>query len=172
MLGADAENRRMWKCSDWQKSNMMMMRLWCMKEQIATVEQNASLTVACGMYMYIQYKSLSSQCEWIVPLLLSCYISKWTYLYAASVCSYLVFKLDVGPLNISTCFFDHYSSLVNKTFLSRPRPRLPFFIETKTFSQDQGKTFYFEIKTKSKTFCRSAELAAIWNITSTNAVIS
>jgi len=64
MLGADAENRRMWKCSDWQKSNMMMMRLWCMKEQIATVEQNASLTVACGMYMYIQYKSLSSQCEW------------------------------------------------------------------------------------------------------------
>ena len=48
------------------------------------------------------------------------------------------------------------TSLVNKTFLSRPRrrPRLPFFIET-----------------KSKTFCRSSELAAIRNITSTNAVI-
>jgi len=72
------------------------------------------------------------------------------------------------------------TSLVNKTFLSRPRPRprFLFFIETKTetktkpfFSQDQGKTFYFEIKTKSKTFCRSSELAAIRNITSTNAVI-
>ena len=62
----------------------------------------------------------------------------------------------------------HSSSLVNKTFLSRPRPR------PRLFSQDQGKTFYFEIKTKSKTFCRSSELglAAIRYITSTNAVIS
>ena len=57
-------------------------------------------------------------------------------------------------------------SLVNKTFLSRPRPR------PRLFSQDQGKTFYFEIETKSKTFCRSSELAAIRNITSMNAVIS
>jgi len=53
-------------------------------------------------------------------------------------------------------------------FLSRPRPRP----KPRLFSQDQGKTFYFEINTKSKTFCRSSELAAIWNITSTNAVIS
>ena len=57
-------------------------------------------------------------------------------------------------------------SLVNKTFFSRPRAR------PRLFSQDQGETFYFEIKTKSKTFCRSLELAAIGNITSTNAVIS
>jgi len=62
------------------------------------------------------------------------------------------------------------SSLVNKTFLSRPRPRP----RPRLFSQDQDKTFYFETKTKtkSKTFCRSSELAAIRNITSTNAVIS
>jgi len=30
-------------------------------------------------------------------------------------------------------------SLVNKTYLSRPRPRLPFFIETKT--ETKTKTF-------------------------------
>jgi len=59
-------------------------------------------------------------------------------------------------------------SLVNKTFLSRPRPRP----RPRLFSQDQDKTFYFEIKTKSNTFCRSSELAAIRNITSMNAVIS
>ena len=64
--------------------------------------------------------------------------------------------------------FSPVTSLVNKIFLSRPRPRP----RPRLFSQDQGKTFYFEIKTKSKTFCRSSELAAIGNITSMNAVIS
>jgi len=34
---------------------------------------------------------------------------------------------------------------VNKTFLSRPRPR------PRLFGQDQGETFYFKAKTKAKT---------------------
>jgi len=41
MLEADGENQITWKCSDWLKSNMMMMRLWCLKEQITTVWHKA-----------------------------------------------------------------------------------------------------------------------------------
>jgi len=44
---------------------------------------------------------------------------------------------------------------VNKTFLSRPRPRPQYFSRPRPrprhFGQDQGETFYFKAKTKTKT---------------------
>ena len=42
---------------------------------------------------------------------------------------------------------------VNKTFLSRPRPRPQYFSRPRPrlFGQDQGETFYFKTKTKTKT---------------------
>ena len=86
----------------------------------------------------------------------------------STLASIRLFYLHINGTAVSISLFYLQCGLVNKTFLSRPRPRP----RPRLFCQDRGKTFYFEIKTKSKTFCRSSELAAIWNITSRNAVIS
>jgi len=77
------------------------------------------------------------------------------------VCSLLCQRLSVRSLT-----FVWRMQWCNQDFFSRPRPR------PRLLSQDQGKTFSFEIKTKSKTFCRSSELAANCNITGTTAEIS